>query len=189
MLISAIISQGEGGGLDIMWVLLPILCCLMMMTQRGERTPPRESVTESWFTTQDIEATFQAIQEETSRWRKEIEERMVEPKSLMSKLRGALGGGRERERFVVKEESPPRLHLMDDSTGPIYFELIEVEGGGTVVKATYNSSIKRRMAKFKAGLPLKIPAAPIGNRCPSCGKPVLPEFNVCPYCGEKLIKE
>jgi uncharacterized OB-fold protein len=45
------------------------------------------------------------------------------------------------------------------------------------------------MAKLKADLPLRIPATPVGHRCPACGKPVLPEFNVCPYCGEKIIKE
>ena len=78
---------------------------------------------------------------------------------------------------------------MVDRTGPIYFELTDVEGGGTVVKTEYNFSIKSLMARFKAGLPLKIPAAPIGNRCPACGKSVLSEFSLCPYCGEKLIKE
>ena len=24
------------------------------------------------------------------------------------------------------------------------------------------------------------------NKCPTCGKPILPEFKVCPYCGENL---
>jgi DNA repair exonuclease SbcCD ATPase subunit len=24
------------------------------------------------------------------------------------------------------------------------------------------------------------------NVCPTCGKPLLPEFNMCPYCGEKI---
>lgn len=24
------------------------------------------------------------------------------------------------------------------------------------------------------------------NRCPTCGKPILPEFKVCPYCGENI---
>jgi len=29
------------------------------------------------------------------------------------------------------------------------------------------------------------------NKCPTCGKPLLPEFKVCPYCGEniKLLPE
>jgi len=29
------------------------------------------------------------------------------------------------------------------------------------------------------------------NQCPSCGKPLLPEFKICPYCGEniKLLPE
>lgn len=29
------------------------------------------------------------------------------------------------------------------------------------------------------------------NKCPTCGKPILPEFKICPYCGEniKLLPE
>lgn len=189
MLISSMINQGGGGGLDIFWILLPLLCCTMAMFQRGERTPVRETVTESSFTIQDIETTYKAIEKETAGWRREMEERKEESTSFVSKLRSAFKGGKVEERFVVKEAVPPRLYRLADETGPIYFELTEVEGGGTVVKTTYNSFIKSRMAKFKAGLPLKIPAAPIGNRCPSCGKSVLPEFNLCPYCGEKLMKE
>jgi len=189
MLISSMINQGEGGGFDLMWVLLPLLCCIMAMSQRGERRPSRETVIESSFTIQDIETTYKAIEQETSGWRTEMEERKEEPTSFISKLTGTFRGGKAEERFVVKEAVPPRLYRLADSTGPIYFELTEVEGGGTVVKTTYDSAIKSRIAKFKAGLPLKIPAAPIGNRCPSCGKSVLREFNLCPYCGEKLLKE
>ena len=73
---------------------------------------------------------------------------------------------------------------MLDRTGPIYFEFTEVEGGGTVVKATYNSNIKARVTRFKAKQPLRIPAVPIGGRCPACGMATLPEFKLCPYCGE-----
>lgn len=189
-MISPFVNQGEGGGFDIFWIILPLLCCVMAMAQsRGEKKPERGTMTESWFTTQNIEITYQSIEEETAEWRREAEERKEEPTSFTSKLIGAFSRGKAVERFVVKEELPSRLYRLTDSTGPIYFELTEVEGGGTVVKATYNSSIKGRMAKFKAGLPLKIPAAPIGNRCPSCGKSVLPEFILCPYCGEKLMRE
>ena len=88
-----------------------------------------------------------------------------------------------------KEKTPPRLISLSDATGPVYFEFTEVEGGGTVVKATYGSALKGRVAKLKATLPLKVPATPIGLSCPSCGKPVLKEFNLCPYCGTELIKE
>ena len=189
MFISSLIKQGEGGGFDIIWILLPLLCCLMTMTQRGERTSERKTVTESWFTTQNIETTYKSIETETAEWRREAEERKEPSESFTSRLKGAVGRGKVKGRFIVKGEIPPRLYRMNDKTGHIYFELTEVEGGGTVVKTTYNSSIKGQMAKFKAGLPLKIPATPIGNRCPSCGKPVLPEFILCPYCGEKLMKE
>ncbi|MFB0557892.1 MAG: zinc ribbon domain-containing protein [Candidatus Bathyarchaeia archaeon] len=182
----------DGGALDnIIWILLPLLCCIMSMSQRGgDRQPSRETATESWYTIQDMEATFSEIEEETAEWRRQAEERRQETSgSITSKLRGVLGGRRDEERYVVKETTPPRLYRMDDSTGPIFFELTEVEGGGTVVKTTYSQAIKSRMAKLKARLPLKIPATPIGKRCPACGKPVLPEFSLCPYCGEKLMTE
>lgn len=188
MLISSMINQGEGGGLDLIWILLPLLCCVMMMTQRGERRPVHETVTESSFTVEDIDTTYKTIERETAGWQREMEEGKGGPTPFASKLRWIIGGGKAEERFVVRESVPPRLHRLDDSTGPIYFELTEVEGGGTVVKTTYNPAIKSRMAKFKASLPLKIPATPIGDNCPSCGKPVLREFNVCPYCGEKMLK-
>ena len=189
MLIPPMVGQ-EGGGFDIIWILLPLLCCVMMMSQRGERPQAHEAATESWYTTQDIGDAYSAIEAETGEWREEAAARQKERSgSLTSRLRGVLGGGREQERYAVREASPPKLYRMDDASGPIFFELTEVEGGGTVVKVTYNSAIKSKMAKFKAKLPLKIPAAPIGNRCPSCGKPVLREFKLCPYCGEQLITE
>ena len=183
----------EGTGFDIFWIILPLLCCVMLMSQRRSGKP-RElevaTVTDHWYTSQDIETTYKAIEAETSEWRKEAEERKETQTGIASSLRGIFGGGgRPEERFIIRQASPPRLFQLTDSSGPIYFELTEVEGGGTVVKATYGSAIRSRMAKFKAGLPLRIPAAPVGNRCPSCGKPVLPEFAVCPYCGTKLIKE
>jgi len=190
MLISSMISQGEGGGFDIFWLILPLLCCVMAMSQsRGERRPESGAVTESWFTTQNIETTYEAIETETAGWRREAEERKKEPTSFTSRLMGAFRRQKLEARFVVQEEVPSRLYRLADPTGPIYFELTEVEGGGTVVKTTYHPVLKRRMAKFKAGLPLKIPSAPIGNRCPSCGKPAFPEFILCPYCGEKMVRE
>lgn len=189
MLIPPLVGQ-EGGGFDIIWILLPLLCCLMTMGQRGQRPQASGTVTESWYTVQDMEATYSAIEAETAEWRKQTEARRQErSESLTTKLKSVLGRGGEQERYVVRETIPPKLYRMEDSTGPIYFELTEVEGGGTVVKSTYGQAIKSRMAKFKTKLPLKIPATPIGKRCPSCGKPVLPEFSLCPYCGEKLLEE
>lgn len=188
MLISSTVAQAEGGVLDIIWILLPLVCCVLM-GQRGERPQGPRTTTESWYTIKDIEATYASIEAKATEWRKEAEERKSTSDSLVSKLRGALGMRKDVDRFVEKEANSPRLYRMDDSTGPIYFELTEVEGGGTVVKTMYSPDIKVQMAKFKADLPLKIPATPIGLRCPACGKPVLSEFRLCPYCGEKLIKE
>ena len=180
------VHQGE----DILTWLLPIVCCVLVMMMTSGRSEKREEPmreAESWYTTQNIEETYASIENETAEWRKKAQETGERSGSFLSRLRGGRTPKPE-ERFIVQETIAPRLFRLTDAiAGPVYFELTEVEGGGTVVKATYNSSIKRQMAEFKARSPLKIPAAPIGNRCPSCGKPVLPEFILCPYCGEKLM--
>lgn len=182
----------EGGGVDWLMLLLPILVCFLCMGQsQGGSAPQRENTeTESWYTPQGIDEAYTAILTEAAEWRRKAEEEASSTsESITSKLRGILGGGRGDVRFMVKEEIAPRLYRMADRSGPIYFELTDVDDGGTVVKATYDSSIKARITRFKAEQPLKIPAIPVGRRCQTCGKPVLPEFSVCPYCGEKLLKE
>jgi hypothetical protein len=182
----------EGGGVDWVTLLLPVLVCVMCMGQsRGESAPQGgKTETESWYTPQGIEEVYAAIVAEATEWRKKEEEKAsASSEPILSRLRGVLGGRRVQARFEVKEEMAPRLYRMADKTGPVYFEFTEVEDGGTVVKATYDSSIKARITRFKAEQPLKIPAIPVSKRCQVCGKPVLPEFVVCPYCGEKLHEE
>jgi hypothetical protein len=159
---------------------------MLMASGRSEQKEVPKSEAESWYTTQNIEETYTSIENETAEWRKKAQESRERSGSFLSRLIGRTT--KVEERFVVQETISPRLlRLSDKTAGPIYFELTEVEGGGTVVKATYSSSIRRQIAEFKARSPLKIPAVPIGNRCPACGKPVLPEFILCPYCGEKLL--
>ena len=190
MLLEALVNQEGGGGIDFFWLLLPLLCCLMLMAQSrgggGRSQASSENVTESWYTPQDIETTYKEIEAAVGEWRKEKEEKKETDRSFISRLRR---GRKAEESFVAKETIPPRLYRVSDASGPLYFELTEVEGGGTVVNSTFNSAIKSKVARFKAKIPIKIPATPVGIRCPACGKPVLPEFNLCPYCGSKLIKE
>ena len=183
----------EGGGIDWLTLLLPVLVCVMCMgqSQGGDRAPQGGNTeTESWYTPQGIDEAYAAIVAEAAEWRKKEEEKAsTASEPIMAKLNRMLRGGKAQARFEVKEEMAPRLYRMADRTGPVYFELTEVEDGGTVVKATYDSSIKARITRFKAEQPLKIPAIPVSKRCQVCGKPVLPEFVVCPYCGEKLHEE
>jgi hypothetical protein len=186
-MILSLVGQEGTGGFDIMWLLLPLLCC-MLMGQRGEKPQEAGPETESFYTTQPIQESFDDVAEEMTKWRQEAKEKKEEP-GITSSITRLLKGGTPTERFTEKERIPPRLLSLTDSTGPLYFEFTEVEGGGTVVKATYNQALKGRVARLKAALPLKVPAAPVGLSCPSCGKPVLREFNVCPYCGSNLIKE
>jgi len=164
--------------IDITLLLLPLLCCLFALVSQP-RQPQANIEIDSWFVPKNIAEVYQAVIEEVNKWNKKSREK----KSKFSFRR------KEKERFSIIKTVAPRLcEIHDSKSGPIFFEMIEVEGGGTVVKVTYNQMIKELIVNFKAHLPLKIPAQPIGKNCPSCGKSVLKEFNVCPYCGEKLTE-
>jgi len=190
MLIASLVSQTEGGTLDmILWVLPVVLCYMMARGQMGgEKTPKGEMLVDSWFTPQGIDEAYVAVIAETDLWRTEEATRSP-PSSMIARLLSSFNQRGSKERFVLQEEFPPRLYRLEDSTGPLFFELTSVEGGGTVVKTMHNYALKARIARFRASQPAKIPATPIGLNCPSCGKPVLQEYVVCPYCSEKLIKE
>jgi hypothetical protein len=187
-MITSFVGQETGGIFSYIWIFLPLLCCLMTMGQRGETPQVTNSEADAFYTTEGIQESFESIEKEIIRWRLEAREKKDKPEGFTAKIRKILGRGPPPERYVENEKDPPKLISLTDIYGPIYFEFTEVEGGGTVVKATYNPILKGRMAKLKTGLPLKVPAMPIGLHCPSCGKPVLQEFNLCPYCGSELIK-
>lgn len=138
-----------------------------------------------WYTSQNIEEAYEIIGKEIESWQVKAAEEKARPKSFIENLKSI--GRRKGERFVIEKEVSPRLYTLNDPVvGIINFELTEVEAGGTTVKATYSSIAKSRILDFKARSPLKIPVAPIGDNCPSCGKSVLREFLMCPYCGQKL---
>jgi hypothetical protein len=159
------------------------------MSQRREAmttSPQKEMLMETWYVTHDVERAYGAIKAEVEKWRIAEREEPVSD-SLIDRLRGS-SGSKGAERFMVHEEVPPRLYRVSDKTGQLIFELTEVENGGTVIAAMYHYNIKTRIARFKAKLPLKIPAVSGGIRCPSCGQPAFKEFVVCPYCGDMLVK-
>jgi len=160
---------------------------LPMLSRGGGGQPGPTATRESdlWFTPQKIDEVYEIIEKEVDSWRVEAEEKDAKPKSFIERLRSR---GKKEPRFNVIKSVAPRLYTSRDPVvGAIDFELIEVEGGGTTVKATYGLAAKSRILDFKARSPLKIPLAPIGNNCPTYGKSVLREFQVCPYCGQKLI--
>lgn len=46
--------------------------------------------------------------------------------------------------------------------------------------------LKTELSRLKRGLKKFEENAKHPNKCPTCRKPILPEFKVCPYCGENL---
>jgi hypothetical protein len=66
MFIEALVSQEGGGIFDILWLILPILLCLILMGQGrrggGKGDAAQETVSESWYTTQDTETTYKVIE-------------------------------------------------------------------------------------------------------------------------------
>jgi len=65
-------TQGRGGG------------------GKGGAVP--ETVTESWYTVQDIETTFKTIEATVAEWRKEADEKRRTSKGALSSLKGTFGG-------------------------------------------------------------------------------------------------
>jgi hypothetical protein len=189
-LITSLVSQGEGGGgIELIYWILPALCLIITLFQpKGEKASEKDMLVESWYTPQEINEAYSTIADEIDNWRT-TEATKAPPTSIVARLLKVFKSKSAKERFVLREEVPPRLYRVHDATGPLFFELTTVEGGGSVVRTMYNYAIKARMARFRASQPAKIPAIPIGLNCPTCGKPVLQEFVVCPYCTEKLIKE
>ena len=53
VLISSAVSQAEGGGIDLLWIFIPLIC-FMLMGQRGEKSQEPRTITESWYTIPDI---------------------------------------------------------------------------------------------------------------------------------------
>lgn len=189
LLIASFVSQAEGEGIALIYWIIPAICLIIAYFQpKGEKAPEREMLVESWFIPQGIDEAYSTIISEMDEWRS-TEATRSPPDSMITRLLSSIKPQGSMERFVLKEELPPRLYRMEDTSGPLFFELTTVEGGGTVVRTMYDYAIKARMARFRASQPAKIPATPIGLNCPSCGKPVLQDFVVCPYCTEKLIKE
>lgn len=167
-----------------MFLLLPLilLCCLLPMLMRGGMGRsveiPRE--VDVWTTPQRIENVFDTIVREVESWREKV---LTKPQKRSFPF---LKGGKEaRGRFEIFQSIPPRLlKIVDRQEGEMVFELTEIEGGGTSVRASFSPYAKQRIQTFKAQLPAKIM---IGwQACPYCGKPTLSDYNLCPYCGQKL---
>jgi len=170
----------QEGGTDFLTLLLPLALCCMMPSLFGQRNEPKPTIeSDAWFVSTGIKETYEIILKESDEWEKQAEQRPKGRFSFLSRNKPAL--------FVVDQAVPPRLYrVKDKELGEISFELTEVEDGGTAVKSTYDSKARDLIQNFKAKSPIKIPSGSSPKICPSCTKPMMPEFNTCPYCGTKL---
>ena len=104
---------------------------------------------DSWYVTSKIQESYDAIVNETDDWRKK---ELSKPKSRLSFLTR-----RTPQNFIVDQAVSPRLYrLKHDQYGNLSFELIEVEDGGTTIKATYQGNARSLVQNFKAKMPVKI---------------------------------
>ena len=188
-MILPLVFQDASGATNWLWWLLPIVCCFLTLSQREEKPQESTQVSDTVYTSLNIEDAFETVEKKIELWRIESREKDTREKGISSSIRKLIGGGATTSRFSDYDKQPPRLYSLNDVSGTIYFEFTGVDGGGTVLRITYNPVLRARMSRLKSELPLIIPATPIGLKCPSCGKPVLNEFNLCPYCGTELIKE
>ena len=189
MLIVSIITQEGTGSIDILWILIPLLLIVIFAQSRrddgGDAMKPTFS--DSWYTLEDNETTFKRIEAAIIEWRKDSEDEIGESNGVFPRIIGAFSHRKNENRFVEKYKIRHRLIGLSDHTGPIYFELTEVLGGGTVVKTTASPQLRSKLTWFKAGLPIRVPNNVIANICRSCGKPLSPEFAICPYCGARNL--
>jgi hypothetical protein len=147
---------------------------------QGGSAPQTNSESDTWYVTYGIQEAYDAIVKETDEWREKAENK---PKSRLS---FSFLSRRTPLNFVIDQAVSPRLYrLKDDQSGEISFELIEVEEGGTTIKATYQGRARSLIQNFKAQMPVKILGSNI-RVCPSCGKDLRPDFKTCPYCSANL---
>ena len=182
------IDVADTGGLGIELLLPLLLCCMMPMLMRGggggglfgQGGSSQQAVeSDSWYVTYGIQEAYDAIVKETDDWREKTA--LKRSKSRLSFL-----SRRTTQNFVVDQAVSPRLYrLKDNQAGNVSFELIEVEEGGTTIKATYQGNARSLIQNFKAKMPVKILGSNI-KVCPSCGKDMRPDFKTCPYCGATL---
>src|SRR4030042_6918964 len=89
MFIEALVMQEETSIWDSLTWLLPILCCLIFFTQGrggggGGGGTVKETVSESWYTVDDIETMYKRIEATVAEWRKEAEEKRETSKGGLS---------------------------------------------------------------------------------------------------------
>jgi hypothetical protein len=146
---------------------------------QGDSPQPTAIESDSWYVTSEIQEVYDAIVNETDDWREKAA--IKSSKSRLSFLTP-----RTPQNFIVDHAVSPRLYrLKDDKVGVVSFELIEVEDGGTTIKATYQGNARTLVQNFKAKMPVKILGSNV-RVCPSCGKDMRPDFKTCPYCGATL---
>lgn len=187
-MLSILIQDATGGTTDILTLLLPLMLCCMLpsLFQRGggSQQEPQKAEFDSWYISSGIQGAYDTVVKEVDGWR---ENSLSRKKSMFSFL-----SRKKPKNFVVTNTVAPRLlRVNDDKVGPITFELTDMDGGNTSIKATYDAAARTLIQNFKAKIPIKVAlstpvsvAAP--KVCPSCGKEMLSDYKVCPFCETKL---
>ena len=58
----------DGGGIDLIWWLIPVLCCILTITQREDKTRDMPKDNETFYTTTSIEDSYAAILDKVAEW-------------------------------------------------------------------------------------------------------------------------
>ena len=117
------IGQEGGGGIDVILLLLPLLCCLLSIGQRGESSQDSIIENETFYCILNIDESFNEIEKLVEKWRQTQEQK--EESTIRSKVMNLFKKDLKEERFEIIEKIPNRLLKLSDVPEPIYFEFID----------------------------------------------------------------
>jgi hypothetical protein len=64
-----LIGQEASGSNNLIWWLIPLLCCYLAFGQRGESSKETEKEIETFYTVVNIDESFEVLMEKIEVWR------------------------------------------------------------------------------------------------------------------------